>query len=528
MEDYELDIVIGQGPSARSVKVPVQRFTLVGATTRTGLLTSPLRARFGIVHRLDFYNEDDIHEIVDSIGADPRRADRRGRGAGDRAALSRNAARGQPAAAPCSRLRPGPRRRHRSPPTSRARALALLEVDEHGFDEVDRRLLRIIIEKFGGGPVGVASLAAAMSEERDAHRRHLRAVPDPDRISRSHAAGPRGHGPRLRILRADRPAKGQIVVNAPVMPVSGPLACARSRLPASRPTCRRSCSPTTTSRRWSRPATSGSCSAPASANATSPTRASRRRIWRRRPSLGAMAEAGLTPDQLGFIVVGTTTPDTIFPSTACMLQDKLGAHHAWGFDLGAACSGFTYSLTVGMQMVASGAHDHALVVGADVMSSIIDYTDRTTCVLFGDGAGAVVLSPAGADEPPHHRLRARDRRQRRPRSVHARRRQPPAGIASRPSTSGCTTSSRKGRPCSSSRSRRPKRFRGACSIAQRHAARRARSVRVAPGQPPHHRSLDRAPGARTRQGDHQPRALRQHHRRHDPAGARRRTCARDG
>ena len=116
-------------------------------------------------------------------------------------------------------------------------------------------------------------------------------------------------------------------------------------------------------------------------------------------SLGAMAEARVTADQLGFIVVGTTTPDTIFPSTACMLQDKLGAHHSWGFDLGAACSGFTYSLTVGMQMVSSGAHDHALVVGADVMSSIIDYTDRTTCVLFGDGAGAIVLSPAGADEP---------------------------------------------------------------------------------------------------------------------------------
>jgi 3-oxoacyl-[acyl-carrier-protein] synthase III len=115
---------------------------------------------------------------------------------------------------------------------------------------------------------------------------------------------------------------------------------------------------------------------------------------------GALKDAGVTSDQIGFIVVGTTTPDTIFPSTACMLQDKIGAQHAWGFDLGAACSGFTYSLTTGLQMVASGAHEHALVVGADVMSSIIDYTDRTTCVLFGDGAGAVVLSPA-ADGEPH-------------------------------------------------------------------------------------------------------------------------------
>jgi 3-oxoacyl-[acyl-carrier-protein] synthase III len=116
-------------------------------------------------------------------------------------------------------------------------------------------------------------------------------------------------------------------------------------------------------------------------------------------AVGAIAQAGITPEQIGFIVVGTTTPDTIFPSTACMLQHKIGASNAWGFDLGAACSGFTYALTTGMQMVATGAHDHALVVGADVMSSIIDYKDRTTCVLFGDGAGAVVLSPAADDEP---------------------------------------------------------------------------------------------------------------------------------
>jgi 3-oxoacyl-[acyl-carrier-protein] synthase-3 len=116
-------------------------------------------------------------------------------------------------------------------------------------------------------------------------------------------------------------------------------------------------------------------------------------------SVGAMAQAGVRPEDIGFIVVGTTTPDTIFPSTACMLQDKIGATSAWGFDLGAACSGFTYALTTGMQMVATGAHDHALVVGADVMSSIIDYRDRTTCVLFGDGAGAVVLSAADDTEP---------------------------------------------------------------------------------------------------------------------------------
>jgi 3-oxoacyl-[acyl-carrier-protein] synthase III len=116
-------------------------------------------------------------------------------------------------------------------------------------------------------------------------------------------------------------------------------------------------------------------------------------------ALGALQQAGITADQLGFIVVGTTTPDTIFPATACLVQTKIGASNAWGFDLGAACSGFTYALTTGMQMVATGAHDYALVVGADVMSSIIDYTDRTTCVLFGDGAGAVVLAPADDEEP---------------------------------------------------------------------------------------------------------------------------------
>jgi 3-oxoacyl-[acyl-carrier-protein] synthase-3 len=112
----------------------------------------------------------------------------------------------------------------------------------------------------------------------------------------------------------------------------------------------------------------------------------------------AIAKAGLTPDDIGVIVVGTVTPDMFFPSTACLIQDRIGARHAWGFDLSAACSAFTYSLTAASQFVASGAHDHALVVGADVMSSIIDYKDRATCVLFGDGAGAVVVSAAnGAD-----------------------------------------------------------------------------------------------------------------------------------
>ena len=113
----------------------------------------------------------------------------------------------------------------------------------------------------------------------------------------------------------------------------------------------------------------------------------------------AIAQAGLTPDDIDLIVVGTTTPDTVFPSTACLIQHKIGASNAWGFDLGAACSGFTYALTTAAEFVSTGSHRHALAVGADVMTSILDYQDRATCILFGDGAGAAVVSPASDGEP---------------------------------------------------------------------------------------------------------------------------------
>lgn len=111
----------------------------------------------------------------------------------------------------------------------------------------------------------------------------------------------------------------------------------------------------------------------------------------------ALAMRGLDASQIQAIIVGTVTPDMFFPSTACIVQNKLGAKGAWGFDLSAACSAFLYSIQVGAQFIASGAHQRVLAIGSDVMSSIIDYTDRATCVIFGDGAGAAILEPATDD-----------------------------------------------------------------------------------------------------------------------------------
>ena len=111
----------------------------------------------------------------------------------------------------------------------------------------------------------------------------------------------------------------------------------------------------------------------------------------------ALAERGLLPSDLECIVLGTVTPDMLFPSTACLVQHKLGAKGVWGIDVSAACSAFVYALQVGAQFINTGVHKKVLVIGADVMSSIIDYTDRATCVLFGDGAGAVLLEPAAED-----------------------------------------------------------------------------------------------------------------------------------
>ncbi len=108
----------------------------------------------------------------------------------------------------------------------------------------------------------------------------------------------------------------------------------------------------------------------------------------------ALALRGIPANQIEAILVATVTPDMFFPATACLVQDKLGAAGAWGFDVSAACSGFLYALQTGVQFVQTGAHKKVLVIGADVMSSIIDYKDRSTCVIFGEGAGAVLLEPA--------------------------------------------------------------------------------------------------------------------------------------
>ncbi len=111
-----------------------------------------------------------------------------------------------------------------------------------------------------------------------------------------------------------------------------------------------------------------------------------------------LAKRGIAASELDAILVATVTPDMFFPATACLVQDKIGAAGAWGFDLSAACSGFLYALQMGAKLIESGAHQKVMVIGADVMSSILDYTDRSTCILFGDGAGAVLLEPAAEGE----------------------------------------------------------------------------------------------------------------------------------
>ena len=111
-----------------------------------------------------------------------------------------------------------------------------------------------------------------------------------------------------------------------------------------------------------------------------------------------LEKRGIAPTDVEVIIVATVTPDMFFPATACLVQNKIGAKGAWGFDLSAACSGFPYALQMGAKLIESGAQKKVMVIGADVMSSIIDYKDRATCVIFGDGAGAVLLEPGAEGE----------------------------------------------------------------------------------------------------------------------------------
>jgi Holliday junction DNA helicase RuvB len=165
MEDFHIDIIIGQGPSARTVKLELPKFTLIGATTRAGLITAPLRARFGIVHRLDFYDVESLQIIVQR-SADILEIPITGDGAHE---IARRA-RGTPRIANrlLRRVRDFAEVRHSgSIDLEIAReALRMLEVDEYGLDEIDRKLLTTIIERFGGGPVGVNALASSIAEDR--------------------------------------------------------------------------------------------------------------------------------------------------------------------------------------------------------------------------------------------------------------------------------------------------------------------------------------------------------------------------
>ena len=197
MEDFKLDLIIGQGPSARSVTLPLPKFTLIGATTRAGMITPPLRSRFGIVHRLDFYSDQDLKIILrrsadilqiqmDDSGAEeiarrsrgtPRVANRLLRRVRDFAQVKADGVITRAVADDC---------------------LAMLAIDNHGFEEMDKKLLRTIIEKFGGGPVGINTIAAAISEEVEAIEDIYEPFPHPERLSGPYVPRAHGHTPSLR------------------------------------------------------------------------------------------------------------------------------------------------------------------------------------------------------------------------------------------------------------------------------------------------------------------------------------------
>ena len=378
MEDFELDIVIGQGPGARSVKVPVEPFTLVGATTRAGLLTSPLRARFGIVQRLDFYSVADIEEIV-------RRSARILGVKMDDAAAKDIASRSRGTPRIVNRLL----RRVRDYAQVRAdgkvtlevahAAMALLDVDQYGFDESDRRLLLTVIDKFSGGPVGLGSLAAALSEEADA----IEDIYEPYLIQSGFLERtPRGRLATARAYeyfgRAD--AREGVVLNVRRVEIKSLATYVPPKLLTNADLEKM----VETTDEWILQRTG---------IRAAPHRRSRRGDERSRGRSGEEGDREGGPDARRHRRDHRRHGDARHAVPEHRVPGAGEDRREQGVGIRSVGGVFGVYLCADgrQQIVASGGAKNALVIGADVMSSIIDYTDRATCVLFGDGAGAVVL-----------------------------------------------------------------------------------------------------------------------------------------
>ena len=234
----------------------------------------------------------------------------------------------------------------------------------------------------------------------------------------------------------------------------------------------------------------------------------------------ALERRGIAPTELDLIIVGTVTPDMLFPATACVLQDKLKATRAWGFDISAACSGFVYALTMGVQFIESGAHKKVLVVGADVMTAILDFTERTSCVLFGDGAGAVLLEPGDDDTGILGFCNEVDGAGGCHLYMHG-------GGSLHPATHETVDAKmhyihQDGPHVFKYAVRKMAESPKALLERYRLHDRPARPVRAAPGQRAHHRRRRGAAGTAAAKGGQEHRPLRQHHGGDDPAGARHR------
>ena len=416
MEDFELDIVIGQGPGARSVKVPVEPFTLVGATTRAGLLTSPLRARFGIVQRLDFYSAADIEEIA-------RRSARILGVPMDDAAAKDIASRSRGTPRIVNRLL----RRVRDYAQVRADGRVTLEVARAAMTLLDVDALRLRrkrsapaaddhrqVRRRPGRP-GQPGRGAQRRGRRD--RRHLRAVSDPDRLPGTHTTRAAGDSARLRILRARRAREG-VVLNVRRVEIKSLATYVPPRVLTNADLEKM----VETTDEWIMQRTGireRHIVDPGVATSDLATMAAREAITR----------AGLTPDDIDVIIVGTVTPDMLFPSTACLVQAKIGAKKAWGFDLVGG--------VLRVHLCADGRQQHRGVGRRearardrrrrDVEHHRLHRSRDLRAVRRRRGRGGA--RPVERSERRHPRLRAHDRRQRRSGAVHAGRRQQAAGVA---------------------------------------------------------------------------------------------------